>query len=410
MKIFTTIVLTIAALYLLLYYKVVPYRLVSIATLDEMQAQISASQNQAPAPPVSTTASPAPSVAATSVPAPVQPANGTASIVPAPSAAPSATFSAPVQATQLIADYHGALLLVEGQKGVGSGFICNLDGNTYAITNAHVLSDNIGVKLTSLNGTTFTANASSVAVGHDIVKMEVTKIPKAFEVLSNLDSNVKIGDAVIVLGNAEGGGVVRPTEGKIVGIGPDLVEVDAPFVKGNSGSPIIHKPTGKVVGIATYLVERKVTPGENGGVTLGTRRFGYRLDNIQKWETINWQVFFAEAAQVAQIENLSEDFIKMSEDLSNGHHFVPANYSSPALQQSINSFLQSANRNGISRNDRADLVHNFFADLRNNTRSDITAFNARPSYDYFRREVEDQSRFRDELYTGFTRVMDNIQP
>ncbi|MGB8355180.1 MAG: serine protease [Chthoniobacteraceae bacterium] len=388
MKTITTIILTIIALYLSLYFKVIPYKLVRITTPDETQDKPAAS------PALPQNASPAvqnPPAASASV----------ASHTPA---------SQPVQATQLIADYHGALLLVEGLKGVGSGFICNMDGHTYAITNAHVLSDNVGVKLTSLGGTAFTAGPSAVAVGHDIVKMEVPAIPKAFEIMTNLDNNVKIGDAVIVLGNAEGGGVVRPTEGKIVGIGPDLVEVDAPFVKGNSGSPIIHVPTGKVVGIATYLIERKVTPGENGGVTLGTRRFGYRLDNIQNWETINWQVFFAEAAQVAQIESLSQDFIKMSEDVNSGeHHFVASNYANPALQRSINSFIQDASRQGISKSDKLDLLHNFFAELRSSSRSDITAFNARPSYDYFRREVADQSLFRDELYTGFTRVMESFQ-
>ena len=400
MKILTTVILTVAAIYLALYYKVIPYRLLSAAQFDEMQAQIQDLQNR-PAPPSAALPTQG---AAPVVQARAQPAGAPASVAsPAPA-------SQPVQATQLISDYHGALLLVEGQKGVGSGFLCNMDGHTYAITNAHVLSDKIGVKLTSLSGTTFMAGASAVAVGHDIVKMEVAATPKAFEIISNLDTNVKIGDAVIVLGNAEGGGVVRPTEGKIVGIGPDLVEVDAPFVKGNSGSPIIHTATGKVVGIATYLIERKVTPGENGGVTLGTRRFGYRLDNIQSWEAINWQIFFAEAAEVAQIENLSEDFIKMSEDVNSGEHrFVPANYSSPALQRNINSFLQDASRQGISKSDRLDLLHNFFADLRNTSRSDITAFNARPSYDYFHREVADQSLFRDDLYSGFTRVMESYQ-
>ena len=68
--------------------------------------------------------------------------------------------------------------------------------------------------------------------------------------------SVKIGDAIVVLGNSGGGGVVTKLEGKLVGIGPDRIEVSAEFIPGNSGSPIIHVPTGKVIGIATYLTRR----------------------------------------------------------------------------------------------------------------------------------------------------------
>jgi len=337
---------------------------------------------------------------------PVPPTTQIAAPAAAP-AAPSGAQPAAVQSGQLINDYHGALILVEGQKGVGSGFLCNLGGHTFAVTNAHVLSDNIGIKLTTLDGKVLTAGASAVAVGHDIVKLEVTGAPKAFEVMTNVDSNVKIGDAVMVLGNAEGARVVKPVEGKVVGLGPDLIEVDAPFVKGNSGSPIIHVATGKVLGVATYLLQHKVNQAQGGGVTVETRRFGFRIDNVTQWEPINWQAFFAQSAQVSQIELLSEDFIKMSEDLRTVHHLVPDNYQSPALKRSMRTFLDEANHSGLSRATQNDILRRFFADLRTLTRSDILGFNNRNAYDYFKHEVQEQGRFRDELYEEFSRLMQN---
>lgn len=370
----------------------------------------------------------------------VPPANPpTGPVTPKPAAVPGLTSPqvAPVtpaatvsdanvsaQTSQLVNDYRGALILVEGKKGVGSGFLCNMGGHIYAITNAHVLSDNIGVKLTGLDGTVFTAGASAVAVGHDIVKLEVASQKKTFEVMTNLDSNAKIGDAVMIPGNAGGASVVKPVEGKIVGIGPNLIEVDAPFVKGNSGSPIIHVATGKVLGVATYLIQRKVNPegqsgqnGQNGQgeqswqqpVTMEIRRFGYRLDSVQQWEPINWQSFFAQSAQVAQIEELSQDFIKMFQDLDKTHHFHPENYSSPVIQRPIRSFLDGVDRGGrtLSMADRRELVRRVIADIRSITRTDILAFNTRAAYDYFRREVEEQGRFRDELYNGLTHDLEN---
>ena len=357
-----------------------------------------------------------------SAPAGVVPASATAPggpatpgvpVVPAPpttqtvAAAPAAAPNPPVQSGQLINDYHGALILVEGQKGVGSGFLCSLGGHTFAVTNAHVLSDNVGIKLTTLDSKLLTAGASAVAVGHDIVKMEVTGAPKVFDVMTDVDSNVKIGDAVMVLGNAEGARVVKPVEGKVVGLGPDLIEVDAPFVKGNSGSPIIHVATGKVLGVATYLLQHKVNKGQGGGVTVETRRFGFRIDNVAQWEPINWQAFFAQSAQVTQIELLSEDFIKMSEDLSSVHHFVPENYQSAALKRSIRSFLDEAKRPNLSKATQNDILRRLFSDLRTLTRSDILGFNNRNAYDYFKHEVQDQGRFRDELYDGFSQLLQN---
>ncbi|HWB60072.1 MAG TPA: serine protease [Chthoniobacteraceae bacterium] len=343
------------------------------------------------------------------------------------------------QAAQIVKDYHNALVMVEGNKGVGSGFLCKMeDGKFYVVTNAHVLADNYGVKLTSLDGTGYTAGASAVAVDHDIVKMQIAvpagaPPPKAFEVMASLDSAVKIGDAVMIPGNAEGAQVVHPVEGKIVGLGPNLIEVDAPFVKGNSGSPIIHEASGKVIGVATYLMQRKVraegdngAPGNNappgsgppgsggpagggGRVVIETRRFGYRIDNVKQWQVIDWRIFFAESQQVSAIEDLSEDFITMFNDMERGG-ISPSNYKSTTMTRVVRNFMKSLDQLSAtaSATDRQAVLRGFFADLRAATRGDIADFDARPSYDYFRKDVDDEAHFRDELYEVFTHVVQEV--
>lgn len=331
---------------------------------------------------------------------------------PAPVAAP--TPPPPPQeltSTQLVEKYSNALAIIEGKNAVGSGFVCNMDGHTYVITNAHVLADNPTFKVTSLKGTVYTVGTSAVAVGRDMVKLEVTGAEQSFDVADKVDSVAKIGDGVIVLGNSEGAGVVKPVEGKIVGIGPDLIEVDAQFVKGNSGSPIIHRLSGKVLGVATYLIEHKVDQGQGGGVQTEVRRFGYRIDGIKQWQKIDWQSFYTQSAELASMETLSDDFIKMFGDTGNGLNFDPSNYASPALQRSIRSFVQAIQNGGktMSLSDRKAMVERFIGDLRSVSHADIVSFNRNTAYDYFLREVDDESRFRDEIYQGLTRALQNIQ-
>ncbi len=322
----------------------------------------------------------------------------------------AATGPASPEAAQIVQDYHGALVMVEGNKGVGSGFLCKLDGRTYVITNAHVLADNNGVKFTSLDGTSFTTGSSAVAVDHDIVRLEVAAgAPKSFEVMAPLDSTAKIGDAVMIPGNAEGAQVVHPVEGKIVGIGPNLVEVDAAFVKGNSGSPIVHVATGKVLGVATYVMQKRVNKDvATGQVVIETRRFGYRIDSVKQWQQIDWRIFFQESQQVAAIEDLSDDFITMFNDMQHGE-LSAEHYKSPTMSRAVRSFTQAKNNLSMtaSMKDREDTVRGFLSDLRAATKGDITVFTSKPAYDYFRRDVDDQARFRDELYDIFTRAIQN---
>lgn len=315
------------------------------------------------------------------------------------------------RAAQLTQDYHGSFLIVEGQKGVGSGFLCSLGGTTYAITNAHVLSDNSGVKLKALNGSLLTTGSAGIAVGHDIARISVQFQSKPLEIMTGIDENVKIGDSVLIPGNAEGAGVVKAIEGKVVGIGPNLIEVDAPFVKGNSGSPIIHLPSGKVLGVATYYTERKVGEGPRGQVKVETRRFGYRLDSVTEWEPVNWQRFYAQSEQVAKIWDLSEDFIHLFNNEKSKRPLSPDDYSSPAIQRAIREFVDATGGTGrhssSSVADKKDALRRFFSDLKVIARNDIGQFDSRNAYDYFRRQVEDESRLRDQVQEVLTKAVES---
>ncbi|MEZ0256268.1 MAG: trypsin-like peptidase domain-containing protein [Chthoniobacter sp.] len=176
-----------------------------------------------------------------------------------------------------------AMIIVEGDEGRGSGFVVKMSGKTYLITNSHVVRGNHNVKFRNLQNVELATGPLEIAEKADAVRASVIGVSDALELEPQLDK-VKIGDEVIVAGNSEGEGVVREIPGKVVGIGPDRLEVDAPFVPGNSGSPILLKSTGRIIGVATYMKFPDARKSGKSPFSLNeVRRFGYRLDTVAKW-------------------------------------------------------------------------------------------------------------------------------
>jgi len=370
----------------------------------------------------------APTVALASKP--TAPAPGLSSEAQAVTGAPPSG-----QTGDLVAKDRAALVMIEGDEGKGSGFVASFDGKPYLVTNIHVLAGNPNPHFTTIDGRSLQGGAAALAVNHDICKIELPNAPNALEVMQNVDANVKVGDAITVLGNAEGSGVVRPFEGHVVGIGPNLVEVDAPFVPGNSGSPIIHQATGKVIGIATYLEIRKVTPGSgnsgpnsnNGGnngygnnngpygnnnsqngsnrnrVDLTVRRFGYRLDSAKAWEPVIWPKFYTQATQAKQIEDTSKEFIKLFE----AEKWSARDFSNREITRAISTLeekLTSSRR--MSSADLMSARRELMSNLKYAATSDISRFDNRTAYDYFRREVADEKAFRDQVCAALEKDID----
>ena len=126
-----------------------------------------------------------------------------------------------------------------------------------------------------LDGTRLRLGARDEAVGRDMVRFALDESVPAFDLAAGVPD---IGDPVVVLGNSDGRGVVTEIRGKVIGVGPREIEVDAAFVIGNSGSPVLDRH-GRVIGIATYLRDcrndedwSKVNTRFNG-----IRRFALRL-------------------------------------------------------------------------------------------------------------------------------------
>lgn len=329
---------------------------------------------------------------------------------PVPSPPPVASADDQQSAAHVVQAYHDSLVFVSGNEGSGSGFIATIGKGAFLVTNCHVVAEIHDAAFKTLDGSIVQGGAASAAVGEDIFCMQLPQGGRPFEIMQGVDTNAAIGDSVVVLGNAEGAGVVNTIVGKIVGIGPNLVEVDAPFVPGNSGSPIVHLKTGKVIGVATYTVTNKydLTTDQKLKDPI-IRRFGYRLNSVKAWQPVNWSAFNAQSAQMHNIESLTADLYDFFRDL--GEHqgrVTPGRATNPIIKNRINDWLEAKGHNH-SITDQQEADENLISFLKVACQSDVSAAQRQISYDYFQRDLADQQQSRAQMEKAFEEILKVVQ-
>jgi hypothetical protein len=327
-----------------------------------------------------------------------------------PPAAPGAASTAPgavsaaTSAAELVKTYRNSLVFVSSENGAGSGFLATYANGNFLFTNAHVAAGVKGASFKTLDGDPVKLGNASVAVGHDIFLTQATCAGKPLEIMQGVDKEASIGDEVVVLGNAEGAGVIKTILGKIVGIGANLVEVDAPFVPGNSGSPIVHLKTGKVIAIATYHTVKKVDPTTSKVLaTPEVRRFGYRLDSVKSWQPVNWAAFAAQAAEMEKIEKLTADLVNFLNDVVKNHHITPSLHTNPAIKNPLDAY-QAQLHSHMNSKDIAAAGRNLISYLKSACHSDIIAAQPTITYDFFQRQLVDEQRDRAALADVFDKA------
>lgn len=338
-------------------------------------------------------------------------------IAPAPGAPPfPRSVAGPIdpstqaEASQVMKKHSASLVFVSGTVGAGSGFIGQLRGTTFLFTNAHVAAGVKGAGFKTLEGAQVQLGTPAIAVGHDIFLTTLAPGKPAIEIMIGVDQNAAVGDGVVVLGNAEGGGVINTITGKIVGIGPDRVEVDAPFQPGNSGSPIIHLKSGKVIGVATYLTIKKYDAATKEVLANPVvRRFGYRLDSVKKWEPVAWPAFYAQAGQMEKIEQLTADLEKFLIDIAKDSRVSLGVHNNPAIKSRIDQWQASKKGRSLSSKDMAQINLNFVAFIKSACRSDTTAAQSQMTYDYFQRQLTGEQQIRGEMAEIFQKIIQDIE-
>ena len=312
------------------------------------------------------------------------------------------------RASELVRESNGALFLVEDKVSMGSGFVCAIGGKTFAITNQHVLAGHPGATLTLLNRKPLKMGQAAAAVGHDIMSIEVVSDAKVLELMPDVERNATIGDAVAVLGNAEGAQVIKPFVGKLVGIGPNLVEVSAEFVPGNSGSPIIHLKSGKVIGVATYVTIRAID-SLTGTKAPAIRRFGYRLDSVKQWQPVVWNNYGREFQLIQAIETRTRTLAGLLNAVRRsgaGGGSDWKNINDEVLERAIRKYRSTYSQHhgnafkyqdGLIKSDHARALKEFTDSMRTFSKGDIEQANSQVRFDFFRRSLTDEQKVREEF-------------
>jgi hypothetical protein len=290
-----------------------------------------------------------------------------------------------------------ALLVVTAREGSGSGFVARLNGAPFLFTNAHVIAGASLLQFQLLSGAPVPPGKGRLAFGHDVAVFNAPETPLTLEISADVSKDAAIGDEVIVYGNSQGASVVTELKGKIVGLGPELVEVDAPFVPGNSGSPIVHIKSGKVIGIASYVQTRKHDEISKDSGVAEVRRFGYRLDTIKNWQDLNWPLFQREAAQIQAIEDFSEAYFQFWEDLNEHEGRIS---SLGSANSRIQRHLRNLQRESI--NTRGDkefqkAVTSFLWALQSEAKQEFLPGRPAPKYWYTNHEWNRQKELREAI-------------
>jgi hypothetical protein len=310
--------------------------------------------------------------------------------------APSATDRE--KAAVFVREHRSGIVFVKGKLGSGSGFIAEMKGRKVLITNAHVMAGLKSPSFELLDRTPLRVGAASVAVGHDLVAFVVLEGGTGIPTVAAMDTEAAIGDAVVVLGDARGGGVVNPLHGELTGIGPDRIEISAPFELGNSGSPIIHLRSGKVIGVATYARLDSLLSGEQK-----VRRFGYRLDSVKTWQLIDWPRFYSEADQAEKVLNATLELDEILSDFQAIKKKRTHNYDSPAIRSALDTFYAILRQDSTDDDDGA--IRRLLASLREACRSDVAATKGRFSFDYFRRQLDANELVRGEFIKAIDKAL-----
>ncbi len=326
-----------------------------------------------------------------------------------PAAQKAGAATGKARAAQLLQDYRDDLVLIEGKTGKASGFIADVKGRKYLVTNAHVLADIKTPRYRLLDNSPLKLGPTMVAIGHDIIMVNVIEGGTGLPTVPFGEAEARFGDEVVVPGNAGGESVVNPLHGEVVGIGADRLEISAPLEPGSSGSPIIHVRSGKAVGVATYL---KVKPslsrsGTNVTMEPKVRRFGYRLDTVQRWQVVDWSRFYFEADELRKVEHTSDELITAFWDVSSASASSQDRhlYDSRAISSAIDQYYLALSQ---APGQASGAARNLLASLRAVSQSDVTG-RRKFTYDCFQRRFDQEADMRKEIVTTLDKALENIQ-
>jgi len=221
-----------------------------------------------------------------------------------------------------------ALVFVHNGSSKGTGFIGRLRGKVYVFSNQHNFKGATRINLRAMNGRMLRPVSFEYVKTRDLVRFELPESEmRDLEALNVNVSEPSINMPIIVYGNSDGDNVMTELKGKIVGVGPSDIEVDADIVPGNSGSPIIDRQ-GNVMGVATYLrlPEEFDKNDPRSKIYRGTRfteprRYGVRIPE-KGWIKVPVNRFLNQTYRLEDLEHYYDAMLILTQFWSGNEDFI----------------------------------------------------------------------------------------
>ena len=167
-----------------------------------------------------------------------------------------------------------------------NGYIARMDGKTYLLTRQHTLFGAEKILCKTLSGTTLRPLGIELSASRDIARLLLDVEAAGFEI----SDEVAMNTSICIPENSTTAGTVNKLTGKIIGIGPETVEVSTPFSPENGGAPVLN-PDLTVLGISSYVTEPYQDAIKRGTqFEFEPRYFCYRIANTD-WKPVNWRVY-----------------------------------------------------------------------------------------------------------------------
>lgn len=169
----------------------------------------------------------------------------------------------------------------EWGNNIGSGFLYNEKGDI--ITNAHVVKDADSIYVKTANARTYPAAIIGIGKNTDVAVIRVPQLAnrtpmKIGEDIADVTDEIIAVGSPLGLQNTVTTGIISGTERDFEIDNfqyENVYQITAPITHGNSGGPLIHKPSGKVIAINSAGTEQ-------GGIGFSIP-LNNVMDQIKQW-------------------------------------------------------------------------------------------------------------------------------
>ena len=226
----------------------------------------------------------------------------------------ASTSATPPNTGNLTEQQAHAVVVIKGDVAEGTGFLVHGPDGPAVITNLHVLAANPNVKIFTTTGQQITTTGLKGASDRDLAMIAIQDNHYSYlDLATDIAGTVQNGDEVITPGNSEGGEVVLDTKGAVLGVGPERIEFSNPIYHGNSGGPVFHTKSGKVIAVVTQAmkvradneIDKASFANKNSAISGTMRYFGLRIDTVPQWETYDWAQFLNQTTFINNFHDVS---------------------------------------------------------------------------------------------------------